>query len=107
MNKNKRFISIGLLAFILFSACQQKNEVQPADQQADTMTLDSSASTPTKQVESFSTVTKGKIESEREIPVYSRIAEQIIMFAIEKTGQYVKKGELVARLSDAAYRTRL
>ena len=107
MNKNKRFISIGLLAFILFSACQQKNEVQPADQQADTMTLDSSASTPTKQVESFSTVTKGKIESEREIPVYSRMAEQIVMFAIEKTGQYVKKGELVARLSDASLQDKI
>ena len=71
------------------------------------MTVDTTASTSTQQVESFSTVTKGKIESEREIPVYSRLAEQIVMFAIEKTGQYVKKGELVARLSDASLQDKI
>lgn len=43
----------------------------------------------------------------REIPVYSRIAEQIVMFGIEKTGQQVKKGQVVARLSDAALREKI
>ena len=107
MNKNKRFISIGLLAFILFSACQQKKEVQSADQPADATTVKSTESTSTQQAESYSTVTKGKIESEREIPVCSRLAEQIVMFAVEKPGQYVKKGQVVARLSDDALRGKI
>ena len=66
------------------------------------MTVNSAESMSTQQVESYATVTKGKIESESEIPVYSRLAEQIVMFAIEKPGQYVKKGQVVARLSDAS-----
>ena len=107
MNKNMRFSWIGIFTFLLLSACQQKKDIQHADKQADTMTVDTTASTSTQQVESFSTVTKGKIESEREIPVYSRLAEQIVMFAIEKTGQYVKKGELVARLSDASLQDKI
>ncbi len=102
-----RFSWIGIFTFLLLSACQQKKDIQHADKQADTMTVDTTASTSTQQVESFSTVTKGKIESEREIPVYSRLAEQIVMFAIEKTGQYVKKGELVARLSDASLQDKI
>ena len=107
MNKNMRFSWIGIFTFLLLSACQQKKDMHQADKQADTVTVDTTASTSTQQVESFSTVTKGKIESEREIPVYSRLAEQIVMFAIEKTGQYVKKGELVARLSDASLQDKI
>ena len=107
MNKIIRFIPIGLLAFILFSACQQKKEVQPADQPADTTTVKSTASASTRPVESYSTVTKGRIESEREIPVCSRLAEEIVMFAAEKPGQYVKKGQVVARLSDESLRGKI
>lgn len=102
MNKNMRFSWIGIFTILLLSACQQKKDVQQADQQADTMTVNSAESMSTQQVESYATVTKGKIESESEIPVYSRLAEQIVMFAIEKPGQYVKKGQVVARLSDAS-----
>ena len=97
-----RFSWIGIFTILLLSACQQKKDVQQADQQADTMTVNSAESMSTQQVESYATVTKGKIESESEIPVYSRLAEQIVMFAIEKPGQYVKKGQVVARLSDAS-----
>ena len=89
MNKNMRFSWIGIFTFLLLSACQQKKDIQHADKQADTMTVDTTASTSTQQVESFSTVTKGN------------------MFAIEKTGQYVKKGELVARLSDASLQDKI
>lgn len=102
MNKNMRFSWIGIFTILLLSACQQKKDVQQADQQADIMTVNSAESMSTQQVESYATVTKGKIESESEIPVYSRLAEQIVMFAIEKPGQYVKKGQVVARLSDAS-----
>lgn len=97
-----RFSWIGIFTILLLSACQQKKDVQQADQQADIMTVNSAESMSTQQVESYATVTKGKIESESEIPVYSRLAEQIVMFAIEKPGQYVKKGQVVARLSDAS-----
>ena len=102
MNKNMRFSWIVFFTILLLSACQQKKDVQQADQQADIMTVNSAESMSTQQVESYATVTKGKIESESEIPVYSRLAEQIVMFAIEKPGQYVKKGQVVARLSDAS-----
>ena len=107
MNKNMRFSWIGIFTILLLSACQQKKDVQQADQQADTMTVNSAESMSTQQVESYATVTKGKIESEREIPVYSRLAEQIVMFAIEKPGQYVKKGQVVARLSDASLQDKI
>jgi membrane fusion protein (multidrug efflux system) len=107
MNKKIHFLSIGLSAFILFSACQQKKDVQPANLSADTTSVKSIESAPTQQAESYSTVTKGRIESEREIPVYSRLAEQITMFAIEKPGQYVKKGQVVARLSDESLREKI
>jgi len=35
------------------------------------------------------------------------MAEQIVMFAIESMGQYVKKGQVVARLSDTALREKI
>ena len=43
----------------------------------------------------------------REVPVYSRISEQITMFAIDNVGQEVRKGQVVARLSDAALRVKI
>ena len=55
-----RFSWIGAFTILLLSACQQKKDMQQADKQADTMTVDTTASTSTQQVESFSTVTKGK-----------------------------------------------
>ena len=102
-----RFSWIGIVTLLLLSACQQKKDVQPTDQSADTLTVASPEPESAPSVASYSTVTKGKIETTREIPVYSRIAEQIIMFAIENTGQYVKKGELVARLSDASLQDKI
>ena len=109
MNKNIRFPLIGLFALMLFSACQQqkKKDVQPVSEQTDTLTVESSESTSRQQIMSNSAVTKGKIESEREIPIFSRIAEQIVMFAVEQTGQYVKKGQVVARLSDVALQEKI
>jgi membrane fusion protein (multidrug efflux system) len=62
---------------------------------------------PPQQAPSYSTANKGKIEALREIPVFSRVSEQIVMFGIEKTGQYVKKGQVVARLSDTALREKI
>ena len=122
MNRN---IRLSLFAFVLSLTvgCQSGKEVQPASQQTDTLTKKGSAlsdsvalpspaedsvALPSKlKVQSYATAHKGKVETVREIPVFSRIAEQIVMFGIEKTGQHVKKGQVVARLSDAALREKI
>ena len=101
------YLLTGLLIMVLFSACQQKKDIPSASESSDTLAVKSSESPSEQQSETFSTVTKGRIESEREIPVYSRISEQIIMFAAEKVGQYVKKGQVVARLSNVAMQEKI
>lgn len=104
MNKYNVFCLFAFLFLCLFTACQSKTDGQVATQSADTLTV-RPAKAPTRlQVSSYQATNKGRIEAIREIPVYSRIAEQIVMFGIEKTGQRVKKGQVVARLSDAALR---
>lgn len=105
MNKYIRFSLLTML-FALLTACQSKSDVKPVPQQADTLTVQPLP--PSRQeTPSFSTAIKGKIMTVREVPVYSRIAEQIVMFGIENTGQYVKKGQVVARLSDVALREKI
>ena len=105
MNKYIRFSLLAML-FALLTACQSKSDVKPVPQQADTLTVQplppSHQETP-----SFSTAIKGKIMTVREVPVYSRISEQITMFAIDNVGQEVRKGQVVARLSDAALRVKI
>ncbi|SHK78931.1 efflux RND transporter periplasmic adaptor subunit [Xylanibacter ruminicola] len=44
---------------------------------------------------------KGTIQAVTEVPVYSRINEQIVAFNVEM-GQRIKKGQVVVRLSQAA-----
>lgn len=116
-------LSLFALIFSLTAGCQSGKEVQPASQQTDTLAKKDSAlsenvasPSPAEEsvalssnhkAQSYATAHKGKIETVREIPVYSRIAEQIVMFGIEKTGQHVKKGQVVARLSDAALREKI
>lgn len=105
MNKYIRFSLLAML-FALLTACQSKSDVKPVPQQTDTLTVQPLP--PSRQeTPSFSTAIKGKIMTVREVPVYSRIAEQIVMFGIENTGQYVKKGQVVARLSDVALREKI
>lgn len=106
MNKYIRF---SLFAFLLsfLTACQSKKEVQPVSQQTDTLAAKSEKAASHQQVQSFSTANKGKIEAVREIPVFSRLSEQIIMFGVDKLGQYVKKGQVVARLSDDELRNKI
>ena len=97
MNK---YIGISVIIMTLSCACAPKKGGQaPAVQQPEVV------SNPPAQV--FTTVTKGKIEAEREIPVFSRIAEQIVMLGVENTGQYVKKGQVVVRLSEATLRDKI
>lgn len=49
---------------------------------------------------------KGTIEAITEVPVYSRINEQIVSFDIE-LGQRVRKGQVVARLSQDVLKDRI
>ena len=95
------------LPFCLLTACQPKTEVQYASQPADTLNVKPAKAPIHQKVSEFRSANKGRIESVRETPVCSRMAEQIVMFAIEGMGQYVKKGQVVARLSDAALREKI
>ena len=106
MNK---YISISLFVtlFSLLTACQSKGDVKSTPQQSDTTAVQSTKAPSPQEAPNFSTAIKGKIESMREVPVYSRISEQIVMFAIENVGQEVKKGQVVARLSDVAIREKI
>ncbi len=104
MNKFIYFSIITLLLSLL-TACQQKTEVRPAaPQPTDTLSLK-----PTKasSLQQNQLTVGGRIEAVHEIPVFSRLAEQIVMFDIEKIGQPVQKGQVVARLSDAALRDKI
>lgn len=107
MNKNTKLLLTALLAMMLFSACQQKKGMPSASEHGDTLAAEAPESASEQQSATFPTVTKGRIESEREIPVYSRISEQIVMFAAEKAGQYVKKGQVVVRLSSVAMQEKI
>ena len=106
MNK---YISIFIFSMIvpLLTACQSKSDVKSVPQQNDTTAVQSAKASSPQETPNYSTAIKGKIESVRLVPVYSRMAEQIVMFAIENTGQYVKKGQVVARLSDVALREKI
>ena len=107
MNKYIFFLPFYLFTFSLFFACQSKKGVHTALQPTDTLAVKPAKNSSHQQVLNSSTANKGKIEAVREIPVFSRLAEQIVMFGIEKTGQHVKKGQVVARLSDAALREKI
>lgn len=97
MNK---YIGCSVIIMTLICSCApKKGEQAPPVQQQEEV------SSPHPQV--YTTVTKGKIETAREIPVFSRIAEQIVMLGVENTGQYVKKGQVVARLSEASLRDKI
>ena len=95
------------MLFPLLTACQSKSDVKTVPQQSDTTAVQSTKAPSPQEAPNFSTAIKGKIESMREVPVYSRISEQIVMFAIENVGQEVKKGQVVARLSDVAIREKI
>ncbi|MBQ7554201.1 MAG: efflux RND transporter periplasmic adaptor subunit [Bacteroidaceae bacterium] len=104
-----RYIQVSLFVLLssMFAACQSKTEVQPAIQPMDTLVVKPAKAPENQQTLNYRSANKGRIESVREIPVFSRIAEQIVMFGIEKTGQLVTKGQVLARLSDAALRERI
>ena len=103
MNKYISFLLFAIF-FSLLTACQSKSDVKSIPQQNDTTAVQSANAPVRQEVPNYSTAIKGKIESVREVPVYSRMAEQIVMVAIENTGQYVKEGQVVAGRRDEARR---
>ena len=100
-------ISLFVTLFPLLTACQSKSDVKSIPQQSDTTAVQSAKAPSPQEVSNYSTAIKGKIETTREVPVFSRISEQIVMFAVENVGQEVRKGQVVARLSDAALREKI
>ncbi len=106
MNKSILYV-FTFLSLYLFTACQSKTEGQPAGQPTDSIAAKPSKAQPQHQTMTYRSANKGKILARREIPVYSRIAEQIVMFGIKNIGEYVKKGQVVARLNDDALRVKI
>ena len=106
MNKYISFLFFAIF-FSLLTACQSKSDVKSIPQQSDTTVVQSAKAPSPQEAPNYSTAIKGKIETVREVPVYSRISEQITMFAIDNVGQEVRKGQVVARLSDAALRVKI
>lgn len=95
---NRSFIIIAIA--IALTACQSRNSAPVAEPQP--AIVPQAEVTPAQnlqhsiETEGFSS--KGTIQATMEVPVYSRIAEQIVSFDLV-LGQRVRKGEVVARLS--------
>ena len=92
-----------LLFLAALSACHSRSSAPETPQ--DNVSAEETVAAPavenqnlqrTIEAEGFSS--KGTIQAVTEVPVYSRISEQIVSFDIE-LGQRVRKGEVVVRLS--------
>ncbi len=92
-----------LLFLAALSACHSRSSAPEAPQEI--VSAEEAVAAPavenqnlqrTIEAEGFSS--KGTIQAVTEVPVYSRISEQIVSFDIE-LGQRVRKGEVVVRLS--------
>ena len=101
---------IAPLALLLaLAACQSRQpavlpDPAPAPEQETVAATPSQNLQQTIAAEGFSS--KGTIEAITEVPVYSRINEQIVSFDIE-LGQRIRKGQVVARLSQDALNDRI
>ena len=102
-----RYLAFIVLLAVL-TACHSRQAARPQDipQEATSVPEQESAGAMQNQnlqrtiaAEGFSS--KGSIQAMTEVPVYSRINEQIVGFDIV-LGQRVRKGEVVARLSRTA-----
>ena len=97
-----RFLALTVL--IAITACHSRSSA-PAEPQEEPAAGTEQAEAPAVQNQSLQRAiaaegfsSKGTIEAVTEVPVYSRINEQIVGFDIV-LGQRVRKGEVVARLS--------
>ena len=92
-----------LLFLAALSACHSRSsapetpqEIVSAEEAVAAPAVENQNLQRTIEAEGFSS--KGTIQAVTEVPVYSRISEQIVSFDIE-LGQRVRKGEVVVRLS--------
>lgn len=98
-----------LIVLLAFTACRSRSSapaepVAPVQQEAVAPVVPNQSLQRAIEAEGFSS--KGTIEAVTEVPVYSRISEQIVSFDIE-LGQRVKKGQVVIRLSQAVLNDRI
>ncbi len=104
MNRYLTFIALALA----LTACRSRTSAPVAEPRPDPVPQEavspSQSLQRTIETEGFSS--KGTIEAETEVPVYSRISEQIVGFDIQ-LGQRVKKGEVVVRLSQDVLKDRI
>ena len=106
---NRTLILLSLLP--LLSACHSRpaapvQEARPdtAEEQPVAPEAQNGNLQRTIEVDGFSS--KGTIQAVTEVPVYSRISEQIVSFNIE-LGQRVRRGQVVVRLSQDALNDRI
>ena len=106
---NRHIASLTLL--LALAACQSRQPVIfPDPEPAPTPEPAAEAAAPSQNLqqtiaaEGFSS--KGTIEAITEVPVYSRISEQIVQFDIE-LGQRIRKGQVVTRLSQDVLKDRI
>ena len=106
---NRHIAPLALL--LALAACQSRQpaslpvpEPAPASEQETAAEVQNLNLQQTIAADGFSS--KGTIEAITEVPVYSRINEQIVSFDIE-LGQRVRKGQVVARLSQDVLKDRI
>lgn len=99
-----------LIAIMALTACHSRPSAPAVPQepaapvQADAPAMQNQSLQRAIEAEGFSS--KGTIEAVTEVPVYSRIGEQIVSFDIQ-LGQRVKKGEVVVRLNQDVIKDRI
>lgn len=90
-----------LLVLLALASCHSRVSA-PASPQEAAVTVeqapDNGNQSLQRTIESEGFSSKGSIQAVTEVPVYSRINEQIVSFDIE-LGQRIRKGEVVVRLS--------
>ena len=101
-----------LIALMALTACHSRS-LAPALPQEPVAAVEEKADAPIPQNQSLQRAieaegfsSKGTIEAVTEVPVYSRIGEQIVSFDIQ-LGQRVKKGEVVVRLNQEVIKDRI
>lgn len=98
-----RFFALSVL--LALAACHSRSSAPTAVQEPAADSPRTEAPVPQNQslqraIEAEGFSSKGTIQAITEVPVYSRIAEQIVSFDLV-LGQRVRKGEVVARLSQS------
>ena len=94
-----RYLTLCALLLTLSACNNHKDKTGDVAQVPDAQPTASKGSQQTIEADGFSS--KGSIQAVTEVPVYSRLNEQIVAFDV-KMGQRIHKGQVVARLSQAA-----